>query len=228
MTHSQAPHHQMIGIQMSNLTRSRPPIRAALYARVSTDRQSTENQLRELHQTAQRMGWVVVGEFVDAGISGAKGRKDRPQLDALLKGVSRKDFDLVASWSVDRLGRSLIDLVTLLQELHSTEVDLYLHQQGINTTTPAGKALFGMMGVFAEFERGMIQERVRCGMARAKEKGTKSGNAIGRPTVSEDVESHIRILRSGGLGMIKIAKQAGCGVSVVQRVLAVSELPQPV
>ena len=198
------------------------PVRAALYARVSTDRQSTENQLRELRQTAQRLGWEVVGEFVDAGISGAKGRKDRPQLDALLKGVSRKDFDVVASWSVDRLGRSLIDLVSMLQELHSTGVDLYLHQQGINTTTPAGKALFGMMGVFAEFERGMIQERVRAGMARAKAKGTKSGNAIGRPAVSSGVETQIRTLRTQGLGMIKIAQQAGCGVSVVQRVLAQS------
>jgi DNA invertase Pin-like site-specific DNA recombinase len=103
-------------------------------------------------------------------------------------------------------------------------VDLYLHQQGINTTTPAGKALFGMMGVFAEFERGMIQERVRSGMARAKAKGTKSGNAIGRPAVSSGIEDHIRVLRAQGLGMLKIASQAGCGVSVVQRVLATATL----
>ena len=202
------------------MTRSTQPLRAALYARVSTDRQSTENQLRELRQAAERLGWLVVGEFIDHGISGAKGRKDRPQLDALLKGVARKDFDIVASWSVDRLGRSLIDLVNMLQELHATGVDLYLHQQGNNTTTPAGKALFGMMGVFAEFERGMIQERVKAGMARAKSIGTKSGNAIGRPSVSPDIEAQIRELRSAGLGMIKIAKQAGCGVSVVQRVVS--------
>jgi DNA invertase Pin-like site-specific DNA recombinase len=193
--------------------------RAALYARVSTDKQSTENQLRELREAATRMGWEVVGEFVDHGISGAKGRKDRPKLDALLKGVARKEFDVVAAWSVDRLGRSLIDLVGFLQELHSTGVDLYLHQQGINTITPAGKALFGMMGVFAEFERGMIQERVRSGMARAKKNGTKSGNPIGRPSVSEDVEARIRELRSEGFGMLKIAKEARCGVSVVQRVV---------
>ena len=202
------------------MTRPTQPLRAALYARVSTDRQSTENQLRELRHAAERLGWLVVGEFIDHGISGAKGRKDRPQLDALLKGVARKDFDIVASWSVDRLGRSLIDLVNMLQELHSTSVDLYLHQQGINTTTPAGKALFGMMGVFAEFERGMIQERVRSGMARAKSKGTKSGNAIGRPSVSAETEAQIRVLRAAGLGMIKTAKQAGCGVSVVQRVVS--------
>lgn len=203
---------------------SHKPLRAALYARVSTDRQSTENQLRELREAAERLGWDVVGEFVDRGISGAKGRKDRPKLDALLKGVARKDFDVVASWSVDRLGRSLIDLVGLLQELHATGVDLYLHQQGVNTTTPAGRALFGMMGVFAEFERGMIQERVRAGMARAKSKGTKSGKAIGRPSVSAEIEDRIRALRAQGLGKVKIAKQAGCGVSVVQRVLVSTTL----
>ena len=209
---------------MSNDTRTIKPLRAALYARVSTDRQSTENQLRELRQSAERLGWEVFGEFVDRGISGAKGRKDRPQLDALLKGVARKEFDVVACWSVDRLGRSLIDLVGMLQELHATGVDLYLHQQGVNTTTPAGRALFGMMGVFAEFERGMIQERVRAGMARAKAKGTKSGRAIGRPSVSVEIEERIRELRSQGLGKVKIAKLAACGVSVVQRVL-VSDAP---
>jgi DNA invertase Pin-like site-specific DNA recombinase len=194
--------------------------RVALYARVSTDRQSTENQLRELREAAERLGWEVAAEFIDRGISGAKGRKDRPQLDALLRGVARKDFDVVASWSVDRLGRSLVDLVALLQELHSTGVDLYLHQQGINTTTPAGKALFQMMGVFSEFEREMIRERVAAGIARAKANGTKSGNPIGRPAVSAEVEQRIRHLRSSGMGMLKIAKAAGCGVSVVQRVLS--------
>jgi DNA invertase Pin-like site-specific DNA recombinase len=202
---------------MSKLSK---PRRVALYARVSTDKQSTENQLRELRDVAGRMEWEVVAEFVDRGISGAKGRKDRPQLDAMLRGMARKEFDVVASWAVDRLGRSLVDLVGLLQELLSTGVDLYLHQQGINTTTPAGKALFQMMGVFAEFEREMIRERVAAGLARAKAKGTKSGNPIGRPAVGGDVEQRIRELRAQDLGMLKIAKQVGCGVSVVQRVLA--------
>ena len=196
------------------------PIRVALYARVSTDKQSTENQLRELRDVAEKHdGWQVVHEFIDHGVSGAKGPKDRPQLASMLKGVARKDFDVVAAWSVDRLGRSLIDLVAMLQELHSTGVDLYLHQQGVNTRTPAGKALFGMLGVFAEFERSMIQERVRAGMAKARAKGTKSGNPIGRPAVSLGTEDRIRELRAGGLGILKIAKTAGCGVSVVQRVL---------
>jgi DNA invertase Pin-like site-specific DNA recombinase len=210
---------------MTTKTSAHRARRVALYARVSTDKQSTENQLRELREAAARLGWHVVHEFVDRGISGAKGMKDRPQGAALLRGVARKDFDVVASWSVDRLGRSLIDLVTVLKEMHSTGVDLYLHQQGVNTTTPAGRALFGMMGVFAEFERGMIQERVRAGLARARKDGTKSGNPIGRPAVSSKVEDRIRKLRAEGLGMLKIAAKAGCGVSVVQRVLAGAQEP---
>ncbi len=209
----------MEGWHYCDMVKHNPPRRVALYARVSTDKQSTANQLLELRQAAERLGWEVVGEFIDHGISGAKGRKDRPKLDALLKGVARKEFDVVAAWSVDRLGRSLVDLVGLLQELHSTGVDLYLHQQGINTTTPAGKALFQMMGVFAEFEREMIRERVTAGLARARKQGTKSGKAIGRPVVDQDVEARIMELRAEGLGMLKIASEAGCGVSTVQRVL---------
>jgi DNA invertase Pin-like site-specific DNA recombinase len=200
--------------------RTNTPRRVALYARVSTTGQSTENQIVELRQAAERLGWQVAAEFVDHGISGAKGRQDRPRFDALLKGVARRDFDVVAAWSVDRLGRSLIDLIGFLQELHGVGIDLYLHQQGINTTTPAGKALFGMLGVFAEFEREMIRERVNAGLARARERGTRSGLPIGRPKVSEDVESRIRELRAEGHGMLKVARLAGCGVSTVQRVLA--------
>jgi DNA invertase Pin-like site-specific DNA recombinase len=196
------------------------PIRIALYARVSTDQQSCEAQLRELRAVAERQGWEVAHEFVDQGVSGAKGPKHRPRLAAMLRGVARKDFDLVAAWSVDRLGRSLIDLVGLLQELHGADVDLYLHQQAINTRTPAGKALFGMLGVFAEFERSMIQERVKSGMARAKAQGTKSGAPSGRPTVDAATEVRIRELRAQGVGILKTARLAGCGVSVVQRVIS--------
>jgi len=121
--------------------------RVALYFRVSTSEQTTENQKRELREVAQRQGWDVVREFEDAGISGSKGRASRPGYDALLKAVTRKEVDLVAAWSVDRLGRSLQDLVETLGELHEKRVGLYLHQQGVDTTTPAGKALFQMMGV---------------------------------------------------------------------------------
>lgn len=194
--------------------------RVALYARVSTESQTTDNQLIELREVAERMGWIVEGEFVDHAISGGKGRDQRPAFDKLQKGAVRKDFDMVAAWSVDRLGRSLQDLVGFLNEIHASGADLYLHQQGINTGTPAGKALFQMCGVFAEFERSMIKERVISGIARSKITGTKSGKPHGRPANLENPEPHIRKLRAEGLGMLKIAKQLSIGVSTVQRVLA--------
>ena len=113
--------------------------------------------------------------YEDAGISGAKGRDQRPGLDAMMKAVNAKEFDMVASWSVDRLGRSLTDLLGILQGLHEKGVGLFLHQQGLDTSTTAGKAMFQMLGVFAEFERGIIRERVNAGLARARAKGTKFG-----------------------------------------------------
>ena len=143
--------------------------RVAIYVRVSTDGQSVENQKRELEAIAQRHEWDVVGVFSDPGVSGTKER--RPAFDRLLLGVARKDFDVVAAWSVDRLGRSLQHLLGFLEELKAKGVDLYLHQQGLDTRTPAGKALFQMLGVFAEFERAMIVERVHAGLRRAKAQG---------------------------------------------------------
>src|SRR5262249_38378776 len=139
--------------------------RVALYLRVSTIEQTTKNQRRELEGVAKRHGWSMVAVFEDAGISGAKGRDARPGLDALMKAVARREIDMVAAWSVDRLGRSLTGLLELLTELHAKKVGLYLHQQGLDTSTPAGKAMFQLMGVFAEFERAMIRERVLAGLA---------------------------------------------------------------
>ena len=144
------------------------PVRVAIYSRVSTDHQTTENQERELRAIADRMGWTVVKAYQDQGVSGAKSRENRPAFDALCKDASRRQFDLIAAWSVDRLGRSLQDLVGFLTEVHALGINLFLHQQGVDTTTPAGKALFQMMGVFAEFERAMIRERVRAGLERAR------------------------------------------------------------
>ena len=148
--------------------------RAVLYLRVSTIDQTTANQERELRQIAAHMGCEIVKVYKDHGISGAKGRDKRPAFDALCRDANRRQFDVVMAWSVDRLGRSLQDFVGFLSELHALRIDLYLHQQGLDTRTPAGKAMFQMMGVFAEFERAMIQERVRAGLARAKARGNGS------------------------------------------------------
>jgi DNA invertase Pin-like site-specific DNA recombinase len=127
--------------------------RAVLYLRVSTIDQTTANQERELREIADRMGCEITKVYKDHGISGAKGRDKRPAFDALCRDATKRQFDVVMAWSVDRLGRSLQDLVGFLSELHALRIDLYLHQQGLDTRTPAGKAMFQMMGVFAEFER---------------------------------------------------------------------------
>jgi DNA invertase Pin-like site-specific DNA recombinase len=190
--------------------------RAAIYTRVSTGGQTTENQLRELRAAAERLGHQVVAEFTDNGISGAKGRDQRPGLNSLLEGVTRRDFDKVMAWSVDRLGRSLPDLLAFMGELKAKGVDLYLHQQSLDTSTPAGKAMFQMLGVFSEFEREIIRERVLSGLERAKSQGKK----LGRPSRDDPKRlAAIRKLRGQGVGMIKIARQLGIGVSVVQRVV---------
>jgi DNA invertase Pin-like site-specific DNA recombinase len=189
--------------------------RVALYLRVSTDAQTTENQRLELEQVAEQRGWQVVATYEDAGISGSKGRDKRPEFDRLCRDMTRCKFDIVATWSVDRLGRSLHDLVGFLAELQGAGRDLYLHQQAVDTTTPAGRAMFQMMGVFAEFERSMIVSRVNAGLARAKAKGVR----LGRKPTSPKVEERIRELRATGIGIIKIARQLGIGVSVVQRVV---------
>ena len=117
--------------------------------------------------------------------------------------------------SVDRLGRSLQDLVGFLSELHAVDVDLFLHQQGMDTTTPSGKALFQMMSVFAEFERAMLKERVQDGLQRARAQGKR----LGRPTVGTEIEQRIRALRETGMGIRRVARELGVGVSVVQRVV---------
>ena len=191
-------------------------MRAALYARVSTDGQSTENQLRELRAVAKRMKWTVVEEYIDHGISGSKSRDQRPAFDKLLKAATRREFDIVMSWSVDRLGRSLQHLVGFLGEINAIGVGLYLHQQGIDTTTPTGNAMFQMCGVFAEFERAMIQERVKAGLKRAR----ANGKTLGRPRIGAAIERTIARDRRNGKGIHAIAKEVGVGTGTVQRVIA--------
>ena len=200
---------------------AKKPKRAAIYARVSTKNgQTPQNQILRLREVADKAGWEVVEEFVDRGISGAKGRDKRPAFDRLCTAATRREFDVVMAWSVDRLGRSLQNLVVFLSELQASKVDLYLDRQGVDTTTPGGKALFQMMGVFAEFERTMIQERIHAGLARAKKHGTKSGKPAGRPRINDKKRRAILAARKAGKSINKITKELGVGSSAVQRVLA--------
>jgi DNA invertase Pin-like site-specific DNA recombinase len=134
----------------------------------------------------------------------------------MCRDAAKRQFDMVMAWSVDRLGRSLQDLVAFLSELHALRIDLFLHQQGLDTTTPAGKAMFQMMGVFAEFERTMIQERVRAGLRRARSEGKR----LGRPPIPPELEKAIReaLRESGRPGVRKIAERFGVNPGTVQRI----------
>ena len=197
-----------------------PPVRrVAIYTRVSTagGRQTTENQERALREIAERSGWEVVEVYTDHGISGTKGRDKRPAFDRMLKDATRRRFEMVMAWSVDRLGRSLQHLVAFLSELQAARIDLFLHQQGIDTTTPAGKAVFQMMGVFAEFERAMIVERVNAGLDTARAKG----KTLGRPKLADKKTMAIREALATGLSVRQVAEKCGVGVGTVHRAKAV-------
>lgn len=190
--------------------------RVAIYARVSTDTQTVENQLRELNEVAARLGWNVVHVFRDDGISGAKGRDQRPGYDALLKAVTKGQVDLIAAWAVDRLGRSLRDLVLFMDELQHRHVDLYLHQQGLDTSTPAGRAMYGMLSVFSDYERSMLRSRVISGVNRARE----AGKRLGRPPTDPKVVETVKRLLQQGTGIRPTATKLKVSTGLVQRVKA--------
>lgn len=188
--------------------------RAGIYLRVSQDTQTTENQLRVLNEVGERAGWTIVQVFEDAGVSGAKGRDRRPGYDALLKAVSRREVDMVAAWSVDRLGRSLPDLVAFLSDIQARGCDLYLHQQAVDTSTPSGRMLFQMLAVFAEFERAIITSRITAGLDRARARGVQ----FGRPNLSLDRRTKVQKALIDGLSIRQVAKATGVSTASVQRI----------
>lgn len=197
--------------------------RAGIYLRVSTDQQTTENQLRILTEVAERSGWTVVRVFEDQGISGAKGRDKRPGFNALLKAIHRREIDICAAYAVDRLGRSLTDLVAFLSDIQASGCDLYLHQQAVDTTTPSGRMMFGLLAVFSEFERALIRSRVIAGLERARSTGVK----FGRPSLPPDRVERVEKALKDGSSIRAVAKATGTSTASVQRIkrsmLAVEE-----
>ena len=188
-------------------------MRVAIYARVSTKEQTTENQILELQTVAERMGATEIRIFSDDGISGSKGREERKALDGLLKAATRRELDKILVWSVDRLGRSLKGLVQTLDEFQHTGADLYFHKQAIDTSTASGKALFGMLAVFSEFEREMIRERVNAGLQRAKEREV----TLGRRNTTGHLRQQVCEMRASGESGRKIAKALGISTFTVSR-----------
>jgi DNA invertase Pin-like site-specific DNA recombinase len=190
--------------------------RIALYARVSTDKQTCENQLQELRTIAERMNYTIVTEFVDNGISGMKTRQNRPALDQLMKSATQRRFDMVMCWSIDRLGRSLQNLVEILNELQALKIDLFFLQQGMDTSTPSGRMIFSVFGAIGEFERNLIRERVIAGQKRAVANGVK----MGRPSKMNDgMRSAIQLLREKGMGIKQIARELKVGIGTVYSVI---------
>ena len=188
--------------------------RVALYARVSTDKQTCENQLTELRSLAERMGYIITQEFIDEGISGVKAR--RPALDLMMKMATQRKFDMVMCWSIDRLGRSLQNLIELLNQLESVRIDLFFHQQAIDTSTPMGKMMFSILGALGAHERELIRERVIAGLQTAKSRGVK----LGRPTkMNEGMKNAVQLLRGNGMGIKQIAKELRIGVGAVYSAL---------
>jgi DNA invertase Pin-like site-specific DNA recombinase len=185
--------------------------RVALYARVSTLLgQDPQMQLRELRAFAQARGWAVIAEYVDRGVSGSKDR--RPQLDLLMAGAKSRAFDILLVWKLDRFARSLKHLVTALGEFEALGVQFVSLRDNLDLITPSGRLMFHVIGAMAEFERALIQERVRAGLRNARAKGKR----LGRPTVSIPT-AKVQRLRSQGLSWSRIAEATGVAKATLLR-----------
>ena len=190
--------------------------KAVIYSRVSTNDQTIDNQLKVLRDIADKRGLEVVREISDEGISGAKGRDERKGFDQLIKGSIKNEWDIILVWDVSRLGRSLKHLVSFLEDIQSAKCDLYIHQSGIDTSTPSGKMMFGMLSVFSEFERSMIRERVIAGQQRAKAEGKHIGR---KSNLTDGVKTAVYQLRQNNVPIKRIAKDLQIGVGTVYKVL---------
>ncbi|WP_353206951.1 recombinase family protein [Sphingorhabdus sp.] len=191
--------------------------KVAIYGRVSTLGQTSENQTLILNEITNRNGWDLIDTYIDDGISGSKGRDKRPEFDRMCKDMIRRKFNRILVWDISRLGRSLQHLVEFLNDVQSVDCNLYIHQSGLDTSTPSGRMMFQMVGVFSEFERSMISERVKLGLQRVVTNGGTLGR---RKTVTDNMKSHIMELRKEGLSLSEIAKNVGISRMSVHRVVA--------
>ena len=187
----------------------------AIYTRVSTKSQDTDNQVRALEEYASRSDIIITHRFTDVGISGAKGRSEREGLNDLLKAVVRKEVTRVIVWDISRLGRSLKDLLATLTEIQESGADLYIHNQGIDTSNTTGKMMFQLLGMFAEFEREIIRDRVVAGIEKAKSKGTR----LGRPSVAPITKKHVIQMSEIGWSQTRIAKKLDISQAKVSLIL---------
>jgi DNA invertase Pin-like site-specific DNA recombinase len=190
--------------------------RVAIYARVSTANQDITNQLIPLQEYANKMNYQVIKVYSDDGISGSKSRIDRPSLDLMLKDATKGHFNKILCYDISRLGRNIQHLITILNDMQSMKCNIFFLTQGIDTQTVHGKMIFSMMGVLAEWERGIIQERINAGITRARCEGKK----LGRPSsINDSLIRAVRLLREKGLGIRKIATELKIDVSTTMRII---------
>ena len=194
--------------------------RVCLFSRCSTDHQTTENQLKILREVAEHRDYEIVSEISEHGVSGAKSRKDRKHFDDLIKGAVKAEYDLIMVFDVSRLGRSLQELVGFLTEIEASGCQLYIHNSGLDTQTASGRALFGMMAVFASFERELIRDRVKAGLERAKSNGVKLGR---KSVLTDGLKESIHHMRSHDVSVRQIAKTLKIGVGTIYKVIREQE-----
>jgi len=192
-----------------------PKLSVAVYLRVSTSHQTTENQFRELIDVCNRNRWQIVGLYEET-ISGTKGLDERAELNRMMLDATRKNFDKVVVWSVDRLGRSMKHLITVLSQLDDLGIDVFSFAQGIDTSTTFGKSMFQMVGIFAELENNMRKERQSIGIKRAIDNGAKFGR---KSIITDKLVQSVIDLRRKGLSMRGIATKLDVSTSVVQKSL---------
>ena len=198
----------------------------ALYLRVSTDGQTVANQRRELEDMAKRAGWKIVEVYQDKGISGAKGRNGRPELDRMLNDATRRRFKKLLVWDLSRLGRSLRDLISITDHFQELGIDLYVHKDAIDTGTASGRLFFHIVGAIGEFERERIRERINAGLARAKAEGTRLGRPVGTTKDKVKHQTEIVSLRGADMSIRKIAGTLNVSTSTVPAALKRSHVTQ--
>lgn len=184
---------------------------AAIYARVSTDRQAVDLQIHELKEYVQRRGWKVYQEYVDQGFTGSDTK--RPAFKQMMQDARKKRFDVLLVWKLDRLSRSVKDLVNTIGELEALQIDFISYDNNLDTSTPQGKLLFHVMGAMAEFEREIIRERVKAGLENAKRKG----RALGRPSLDQYIVEEILVLRQQGSSYRAIGKELGISEAAARK-----------
>lgn len=194
-------------------------VRVAIYARVSTDEQNPELQLRELRDYAERRGFAIHREYIERASGDRRRRRRAPEFEALMADARRRRFDCVLVWKYDRFARTLGALIAALEEFRDLGIDFISHTQAIDTTTPMGRLFFHVIGSFAEFERDVIVERVKAGLANARAKGKK----LGRPVKDPEAADRVAALRANGMSLRAIAAAEGMSASGVRKILLRAE-----